>query len=301
MRPRKIIFLINPVSGTGGKEKLISRIERICRTYNIHSEIQFSNAAAEYSQLREKISREKTDVVAICGGDGTVGKAIGALYDLPVAFGIIPAGSGNGLALSAGIPMNSETAVRLACTGTAAPTDAFTFNGRFGCLACGLGFDATVAHEFATKKSRGLKTYLLLTAKTLFTSKAYPFSIDTGNGASDLNAFFISVLNGNQYGNQIKIAPRAQLSDGKLDVVVAEKMNKLAFTLRMLKQLVTARLEEKDKIESTKKQIRYFQSDNIRIINKGMAVMHIDGEPLAAEPILYIAVIKNAYRLIRPE
>jgi YegS/Rv2252/BmrU family lipid kinase len=301
MRPRKIIFLINPVSGTGGKEKLISRIERICRTYNIHSEIQFSNAAADYAQLREKISREKTDVVAICGGDGTVGKAIGALYDLPVAFGIIPAGSGNGLALSAGIPMNSETAVRLACTGTAAPTDAFTFNGRFGCLACGLGFDATVAHEFATKKSRGLKTYLLLTAKTLFTSKAYPFSIDTGNGASDLNAFFISVLNGNQYGNQIKIAPRAQLSDGKLDVVVAEKMNKLAFTLRMLKQLVTARLEEKDKIESTKKQIRYFQSDNIRIINKGMAVMHIDGEPLAAEPILYIAVIKNAYRLIRPE
>jgi len=301
MRPRKIIFLVNPVSGTGGKEKLISRIERICRANNIHSEIEFSNAAADYVQLREKIVRDKSDVVAICGGDGTVGKAIGALYDLPVTFGIIPAGSGNGLALSAGIPVNIEKAVTLVCNGMAKPTDAFIFNGHFGCLACGLGFDASVAHDFASKKIRGLKMYLLLTTKTLFKSAAIRFKLKTETGQSDTSAFFISILNGNQYGNHIKVAPRADLADGKLDIVVAEKMNKVAFIFHMLRQLLSAKLDKQTLGTSTKKRIRYFQTGSLQIINEEMALMHIDGEPLPPEPIVEIDVIKNAFKLIRPE
>lgn len=301
MQPRKFIFIINPISGSGRKDKLISLIRKISQETAHPAEIEYSNAAGNYEQLRKKIIGEKMDVVAICGGDGTLGTVIGALYDLPVSFGIIPAGSGNGLALSAGIPPNPEKAIRLVFTGEAFYTDAFTMNRRFGCSVCGLGFDATVAHEFAAKKIRGLKTYIMLTAKTLFTSRAYPFSIDTENGKSDTDAFFISILNGNQYGNQMKIAPHADLTDGKLDIVIAEKMNKVSFALRMLKLVFTGKPEVSDKKAGSKKQISYFQSGSISIANKEMALMHIDGEPLPAAPIVDICVIGNAYKLIRPK
>ncbi|WP_315818793.1 acylglycerol kinase family protein [Paraflavitalea speifideaquila] len=105
---RKIIYLINPISGTRGKDSLRDLIARRTTAAGIPFEIMDTDIAAKYYAVRKKIIAESVTDVVVCGGDGSVNQVVHALSDLDVQFGIIPMGSGNGLALAAGIPKASE-------------------------------------------------------------------------------------------------------------------------------------------------------------------------------------------------
>lgn len=295
---RKIIYLVNPISGTREKNSLPRLIKEKTEAHHLPFEIFPTVASGDYSFLKEKILEECITDIVICGGDGSVNQAVHSLGSLDLRFGIIPLGSGNGLALAAGIPRAATRALDVIFAGHAEKTDAFMINDQFACMLCGLGFDAAVAHEFALQPKRGLKTYAELTTRKFFSAKAYSFTVEANNLNFDTEAYFISIANSNQFGNNFTIAPQANLSDGLLDVVIVKKSLKPMLLWNVLQQVMTGKTK---KIEnSLQSPVIYFQTDRLRIINTANAPIHIDGEPRETIAELNVSVLPHYFNLIQP-
>ncbi|WP_336517298.1 diacylglycerol/lipid kinase family protein [Pollutibacter soli] len=297
MSNRRIAFLMNPSAGIRKKRRLREFVESSAKARNIPFEFSSTNAAGKYPELEEEIRNGKYSDVVIIGGDGTVRNVVAALRHTGVRFGLVPTGSGNGLALSAKIPVDTKKALDIVYEGTARPIDAFTINGHFSCMLSGIGFDAKVAHEFSRSPTRGLQTYLKIGIKNFFNARCYPFRIHMGGHVNHTEAYFISIANSNQFGNQFTIAPQAKLNDGLMDVVVVQKMNKLQLLISVIQQIRFGDIRE----DIFKKNcILYFQTDRFRIENPYNAPFHIDGDPAETSSSFDIGVIPNAFLLIQP-
>lgn len=296
---RQIIYIINPIAGTRKKKDLQDQVERLTGNEGIPYLVFPSVASGDYSFLHPVINENKTTDIVIAGGDGTVSQVISSLKAFDVNFGVIPCGSGNGLSNAAKIPKNTAKALKLIFTGKAKLTDAFYINGRFSCMLCGLGFDARVAHDFAAQPKRGLATYAKLAARNFFSMRQYPFTIRLNDATFETAAYFISIANSNQFGNNFTIAPKASLSDGLLDVVIVTSKNKFSFLVQTLKQLAGRnRLKPVSALKESRGVI-YFQTGNLQIINPDMAPLHIDGDPAETDPEIKITVLEKCFRLIQ--
>lgn len=292
--------MLNPVSGTREKSSLIEKIRSRTIKNNLPFEILYTNAGNDYISLREKIIAEKITDVIIIGGDGTFSGIVGSLLGLDIRFGIIPMGSGNGLARTARIPMASKKALQLIFEGHAGFVDGMMINERFSCMLCGIGFDAQVAHDFSKVRRRGLLTYIRISVQNFFTTKPYEFFISSPPQNITSQAFFISIANSNQFGNNFTIAPRASLYDGLLDIVLVKKMSKLLLPFYLLGQVtgINALQQLDDRIN--RRNIIYFQSAGLTIINKDDAPLHIDGDPATSATEFRVRVLPRAFRLIQP-
>ena len=287
---RKIIYLINPISGTRGKSSLRELIHRKTKDQHIDFDILPTDAEGNYDHLRELIIKEKVTDIVICGGDGTVNAVMAALQGNPVRIGIIPMGSGNGLAFAAKIPKDPSRALEIIFAGKASLIDGLMINDQFSCMLCGIGFDAEVAHTFAQQPTRGLQTYIKVTFHHFFKSRYWVFQVDLPGESLKTEAFFISIANANQFGNNFTIAPKARLDDGLLDIVVVKKMNKVRTLLAVIRQVMGGR----------PKNILYFQTPSLRIVNKSMAPLHIDGDPKQTAPAFDIHILPKIIQLIQP-
>ena len=297
---RKFIYFINPISGTGDKGLLPEIINKKTAERNIPFEILPTNAAGNYAYLKEKIAIEKITDVIICGGDGTVNQIAFALLGVHVNIGIIPMGSGNGLAFAAKIPKKAAIALDIIFTGKAVFVDSFYINKKFSCMLCGLGFDAQVAHDFARQKKRGLSTYIKQSTKNFFAAKPYSFELNIGGQLLHSEAFFISIANSNQFGNNFTIAPQASLHDGLLDIVVVNKMSKMRMIWTVLKQIRNGQVRMYEDRKYHQNDIHYFQTKKILIKNPRLAPLHIDGDPAETAPEFEIEIIENAFKLLMP-
>jgi diacylglycerol kinase (ATP) len=297
---RKIIYLINPISGTRKKERISDLIISRTRKEGIDFEILPSKANGNYDDIRKLIQEDSISDVVVCGGDGTLNAVVSALQGIDVNIGIIPIGSGNSVALASKIPRQPNGALDLIFKGKSYPVDGFYINEKFSCALCGIGFDASVAHEFAKQKTRGLQTYLRISTSKFFNSKPYPFEIKLKDSILKTEAYFISIANSNQFGNNVTIAPRASMSDGLLDIVIVRKMNKVLLPFSVLLQVSGSNrlMEGIEYIE--KKNIIYVQTDQISIRNPSRAPMHIDGEPVDTSAEFNIRIIPNCFKLIQP-
>jgi len=297
---RKIIYFINPISGTKSKDLALKIIAQRTKEQNILFEILHTNAAGNYYFLKQKIELENITDVVICGGDGTVNQVASSIIDVEVNIGIIPMGSGNGLALAAKIPKDVNKALNIIFTGKGSYIDSFFINDTFSCMLCGLGFDGQVAHDFAKEKSRGLGTYIRKTLENFITAKPYPFEIINKGKAFNTEAFFISIANSNQFGNQFTIAPKASLNDGLLDIVIVKKMSKLKTVTAIIKQVLAGKIIEHTEKNFHKKDVLYFQTNQLIIHNLAKAPLHIDGDPAKTAKKFNIKIIPNAFKLIQP-
>lgn len=297
---RKIIYIINPVSGTKPKSDLQQFIEARTKEARIAYSVFPSVADRDYSFLNTIINEEKITDVIIAGGDGTVSSVVGSLLHTDVNFGIIPCGSGNGLALTAKISKTPVKALDIIFNGTASAVDGFFVNDHFACMLAGLGFDAKVAHEFARHPKRGLITYAQLTLKNFFSITPFRFELKFDNTLLDTEAFFISIANSNQFGNNFTIAPKASLSDGLLDIVIVTSQSKVSFVLQTLKQMVGWNVLEPTSVVTKKNGVIYFQTDKLEIINHSLAPLHIDGDPAETPDKLKVEIKKKCFRLIHP-
>jgi diacylglycerol kinase (ATP) len=296
---RKFIYFINPISGTGSKGRLRQLIESRTNAAGHAYEILDTRADGDYGFLPGKIQVEKVTDVVICGGDGTVNQVSAALQGVAVHVGIIPMGSGNGLALAAGIPVSSEKALDIVFRGKASYIDGFYINNRFSCMLCGLGFDAAVAHEFARQKKRGLLTYVKLTLKHFFSAKPFPFVLHIKGMVISTEAFFISIANSNQFGNNVTIAPRASISDGLLDIVVVKKMSKMKLLYSLAHQIKLGQITNTEK-KFHHRDIFYFQTKQLQIDNLSEAPLHIDGDPSGTCSRFEISIVEKAFKLLQP-
>lgn len=166
--PRKIIYFINPISGTGNNSDIKAMIIRETSMRNIDFDILYTNPAGDYRFLPNRIRQENITDVIICGGDRSISAVGAAVIGENIRFGIIPIGSGNGLALTAKIPRSVLRALDIIFTGRASYIDGFYINNQFSCMLCGVGFDAQIAHHFAGEGKRGLITYIKCTARNFF-------------------------------------------------------------------------------------------------------------------------------------
>ena len=167
-------------------------------------------------------------------------------------------------------------------------------------MLSGIGLDALVAYGFSLQKKRGLFTYIKLSLKTFLTAKPYPFELQIQDTNLNLDAYFISIANSNQFGNNFTIAPEASLSDGLLDIVVVKKMNKLLIPWYVFRQMKTGKITPNTKEEFSKNYILYLQAKKIRILNPQMAPLHIDGDYAETSKEFKIEILPAAYDLLVP-
>jgi YegS/Rv2252/BmrU family lipid kinase len=297
---RKFIYLINPISGIKKKPALFETIKTSTERAGFDFEIMETRKDGDYRFLRELIPGKKITDLVICGGDGSVSTVTAHLLDVSVNVGIIPTGSGNGLALAAGIPYSTKRSLDIIFKGTPSYVDGFLINGKFSCMMCGIGNDAQVAHEFAETRVRGLKTYLKISALNYFKCKPYSFTIVANEKNITLDAFFVTVANSNQFGNNVTIAPRASLSDGLLDFVVVKKMHKLVLPFALLHQISGSNAITELQHYRNNRNVVYFQAKEAEIINHDNAPIHIDGEPEPSAEKIGIKILPKAFRLLQP-
>jgi len=297
---RRIIYLINPVSGTRKKSSLKELISRKTREQNIEFEILSTEKHGDYEFLQKKIERDSITDLVICGGDGTINSIVDSIKDRKVNIGIIPMGSGNGLAFAAKIPKQPTKALDIVFDGKSSWTDAFYINNHFSCMLCGIGFDALVAHEFAKQKRRGLQTYVKVSTINFFKAKPYLFDINIKDKSFQTEAFFISIANSNQFGNNFTIAPQASLGDGLLDIVIVKKMSKFKLPFSVISQVTGINGVQHPNEYTNQKNIIYLQTDSLTIRNLNNAPLHVDGDPRETQGEFKIQIIKNCFRLIQP-
>jgi YegS/Rv2252/BmrU family lipid kinase len=297
---RKLLYIVNPISGKGNKSSLQEIIKASTAAAGFEFAIYPSVASGDYSFLLPIIKEQKFTDVVIAGGDGTINQVINGLRKANVQFGIIPCGSGNGLAFSAGIPKNPGKALEIIFKGKSGWCDAFLLNETFACMLCGLGFDAQVAHDFANDPKRGLNTYIKKTISNFFTAKTYPFILTTNGKQIKTDALFLSIANSNQFGNHFTIAPKASLNDGLLDIVVMAKQNKLLALLQAFRQVGGFNQLQKFEVLNQNASILYFQTKEIKIENPQLAPLHVDGDPVETKKQLNVQILKDSFRLIYP-
>lgn len=295
---RKIVYMINPISGTRQKSTMRELVIRKTKEQGIPFEIMPTTKSGNYDTLREKIRKENVTDVVVCGGDGTVSAVAAAIKDLPVNIGIVPMGSGNGLALAAGIPVSTSKALDIVFRGNSGLVDGLHINNRFSCMLCGIGFDAQVAHDFAKEKRRGLQTYVKVSAVNFFKARPYPFVIDCKENSITTEAFFISIANSNQFGNNFTIAPGASINDGLLDIVIVTKMSKFMLPISILSQVTGINAMQDIREHVSKKNIIYFQTKQLTIHNPELAPLHIDGDPVDSSEKMKIKIEPESFRLL---
>jgi YegS/Rv2252/BmrU family lipid kinase len=297
---RKILYFVNPVSGPKRYPLLKKAITEKTRAQNISFEIAATNSLGEYATLIDKIKNENFTDVVICGGDGTVNQIVSLLLGTDINIGIIPIGSGNGLALAAKITKNIDKSLQIIFSGNPTLIDGFFINDKFSCMLCGVGFDAQVAYDFSLQPKRGLATYILQSLKNFIKATPYHFDITHDGTTFSADAYLISIANADQFGNNFTIAPKASMQDGLLDIIVVKKMNKIKVIWTILQQIRSGAVGKQTDKNFHKRGILYFQTDKLIIQNHQLAPMHIDGDPAESAELFKVEILPKAFKLIMP-
>lgn len=276
---RKLLFIINPNAGKKNSAELI-KIIRLNLPHQIEYEIIVWKDKNHFEEINTLIRSEQyTDAIAV-GGDGTVNQVAKTLLFSNICLGIIPLGSGNGLARSLGISLNTEKALNQIIQGKKIKIDSGNVNGnRFFCTS-GIGFDAQIANLFAAKNKRGVKTYIKISLSELFKYRSKEYTLNFNNQTIKRKAFLICVANIGQYGNDVFIAPQADMQDGLFHIVIIKP-----FKLYQFPYLLLSFLRKKTHLSNL---VEIFTTTKITIIKNENNLIHYDGEPhLASENIVF--------------
>lgn len=278
-----MLFVVNPISGKGSKTLIISRLE------NLGYKVVYTL----YPGHAETIARDAVEqtVVAV-GGDGTVNEVARGILGTGKTLGIIPCGSGDGLALHLGISRSFNRALDTVINGKTHSIDAGTINGRLFFSVCGVGFDALVSERFAKSGQRGILSYIEQGLTTWREFKPDKYSLTIDEATYETEAALITVGNSSQWGNGARIAPLADISDGLLDVTVADMFTTLEMpSLAYL--LMTGRLNESG-------HVHCYRGKEINIRRNTSGPAHADGDWFEAGTEINIKVIPGAINVKVP-
>ncbi len=221
--PSALAFIVNPVAGSASRGRgladRIDAIRRRCAAAGVDHEVAVTERPGHGRELAAALAGRGFSPVVAWGGDGTVNEVASALMRRDAALGIVPAGSGNGLARELRISLRPEEAIETALRGRDRVIDVGEMAGRPFVNLAGVGLPASVADLFARRADRGLAGYVLATARRLLRYRSQRYTLVTEGRAVERRALLIEVANSRQYGNGAVIAPRARLDDGLLDLV----------------------------------------------------------------------------------
>ena len=290
---KRIVFVVNPISGTQGKKAILKWIdERIDRSIYDYSIVK-TEYAGHASQIALEAVKDGADVVVAIGGDGTINEIARSLVHTDTALGIIPCGSGNGLARHLHIPMEPKAAIDIINRGEQLCIDYGKINNIPFFCTCGVGFDAFVSLKFADSGKRGLLTYLENTLHESLTYQPETYEIENEEGTVKHKAFLIACGNASQYGNNAYITPQASLMDGVMDITIMEPFTVLDVPSLSF-QLFNKTIDQNSRVKT-------MRAKKIKIHRAQEGVLHFDGDPLMAGKELEVEIIPRGLRVVALE
>ncbi|MGC9150527.1 MAG: diacylglycerol/lipid kinase family protein [Microbacter sp.] len=288
---RKIAFIINPRSGIISKSQYPKLIQKYFPDNEFDIDIYYTTASLDAFHKARQFVEARFDAVVAIGGDGTVNEVGRALVGTEVPLGIVPSGSGNGLALHLKIPLQASAALKRIRKFHAISIDSGLINDiPFFCTA-GVGYDAFIANRFAESGRRGPMVYMgeVIFQYFDYKSKWYKLIID-GKEEIERKAFLITFANASQWGNNIVIAPNASIDDGLLDVVVMSEFP-IYEAPRLSLHLLVRQLDKTRYVET-------FKCQSLVVERKHADYVHFDGEPGTMGKRLEIKVLHNNLKVL---
>jgi len=281
---KKIVFIVNPKAGITPKSKVVIELlaGNLIPSARFIPEVIFTERAGHATEIAKAAVGRGADIIVASGGDGTVNEVACALVNTGIPMGILPAGSGNGLARCLGISMSYALALRTIIRGNTKLMDVATVNDILYTSIAGIGFDAHVAQKFADSSIRGMISYMQIVLNEFRAYKPLTYSLNIDGLKVEKQALMVIFANSNQFGFNTRIAPEAKVDDGLLDVCVIKKMP--------VSQLLSASYHLLMGTPGKTAYAEYFKGENITIENISAPLMNIDGEPKIIESPVNISV-----------
>lgn len=290
---KKIWFIINPVSGIG-RQKTVERLVPELLNKDLYDfEIKHTQERGHARKISLEAINQGIDILAVVGGDGTVSEVASRLVNSNVELGIIPAGSGNGMARALQIPVKTRKAIKILNKYALVKMDAGEINGKIFANSSGVGFDALISKLFHSRKKRGLAGYIWLVAREYFKYKPQNYTLEIDGNRMEKKAWIVSFANSSQYGNNALIAPNAVVNDKLLDVVIVKDFPGWALPSLMLR-LFKGTLDKSKYVET-------FKADNIKFKMEIESSVHLDGDPHEMGKELNIKVVPQSVKVIVPQ
>jgi len=279
---KKIRFIINPNSGSGKKEHFEEWIHAGIDKANFDYEICLTKAAGHATELSREAAQESFYAVIAVGGDGSVNETGTGLIGSETALGIIPTGSGNGMARHLKIPVNFGKAINVLNRSKIERIDTVKVNQHFCIGTFGIGFDAHIAHLFAKAGSRGYSTYVKLVLAEFYDYASHQYNLVVDGKNIFIKSFLLTFANSSQFGNNAVIAPFADVKDGKIDIAVVKKFNAI-FAPHLIYRMMNNKLQHSRFFET-------MQAQNIVVQNSSPLKGHIDGEPVEFNADVHVSM-----------
>lgn len=288
----KMIFIINPVSGTGKIGNIESLIERHFNSKKLIPEIIRTRYQGHAAKIARRSIKKGNKIIVAVGGDGTINEIASELVGKNTILGIIPNGSGNGLARHLGIPLRKEHALDLLTSGKIKKIDAGKVNNRFFFCTCGTGFDARVGKIFDKLTGRGFLNYVRTVIREFVTYRPKKYKIRIDGKKIKKRAFLITIANAGQYGNNAYIAPGAEIDDGLLDICIFRPFpgfKSVILGLRLFRRTI-------DK----SKYLDVYQGKQVIIQRDKKINMHLDGEPVKMKNRVRVSIVPGSLAVVVP-
>jgi len=288
----KITAIINPVSGTTSKKHIPILLDHYIPSDSFEKQFFFTEYQGHAFELASQAVKEKADYVIAVGGDGTVNEVARALIDSNTILGIVPMGSGNGLARDLAIPMDSRKALEVILERNIKTIDYCKANNRIFFCTCGVGFDASVSERFAKRKHRGPLSYMRSVLTEYLRFKPDTYEIVFENEVLSKKAFLVTCANASQYGNNAYIAPQADMNDGMMDVAILSPFSPLDVG-HLVIQMFTKQITKNRKLQ-------YYRSKKLSLRRAKPGIVHIDGEPVYMDKTISLEVFHDGLNVIVP-
>lgn len=290
---KNVLFIVNKYAGTGYLPQVEGRILTACAKFDVECTIEFTSSPGHATDLAKEGSKKDFDIVVAVGGDGTLNEVARGLLNSKTPMGIIPKGSGNGLARHLGISMKMEQALEQVLTGKVVEMDTFRLNGKLSLNVSGIGFDGHIANLFAKKKKRGFWTYARLVTIHYLTFKEFDAELELENHEfAKHKSFMIAIANASQYGNNARVAPKASITNNSLQIVILKKVPAQR-GFRFAYQMFTGRLK-------TGKYYTCLTTNNGVIKVDRPTAYHVDGEPCGHASEFKIEIFPHSLQMITP-
>lgn len=287
---QQIVFIVNPISGTTSKAGIPTLIDKYLDKEKYEYTIRKTEYAGHASEIAREAMLQEKDMVVAVGGDGTINEVARSIVHSHTALGIIPCGSGNGLARHLMLPMNIRKAITIINRGEIHDLDYGLINEHPFFCTCGMGFDAYVSMKFAEAGKRGPITYVQKVLEEGVKYKPETYEIRDGNGTTRYKAFLISCANASQYGNNAYIAPQASMSDGLMDVIIMEPFDIL--------EAPQISIDMFNKTLDKSSRIKTFRCKELHIHRSKPGVIHYDGDPVMSGQDVHIKLEEKGIRIV---
>lgn len=291
---KNIAFIINPISGSketqNAKRKLPKLIMQTLDGDQWLPNIVFTERAGHATELAYQFARMGFDAVVAVGGDGTVNEVAQGLRGTQTALGILPMGSGNGFARHLNIPIRPNKAIEMLNHSEPISVDYGLANGKLFVSTCGTGFDALIADHFANSTKRGFATYFQNVLKDIFSYQPQTYHL-VGDGLDVTHkAFLITFANANQFGYEARIAPKASVQDGKMDIMLMSS-HAILGSASLALRLFTGSIDDSHFMDT-------LRAKEITLEREEKGPFHIDGDPVDMEKDIHIQIVQDGLRVL---